>query len=76
MRKAGGNVCAAMNGANEAAVGLFLEDKIAFPDIYRLVKSAVDRVRFVQSPDLEEILDRRPAGPAGGPGIYVMWRRL
>ena len=54
--KAGGNVCAAMNGANEAAVGLFLEDKIAFPDIYRLVKSAVDRVSFVQSPDLEEIL--------------------
>ncbi len=53
---AGGNVCAAMNGANEAAVGLFLEDKIAFPDIYRLVKSAVDRVSFVQSPDLEEIL--------------------
>ena len=54
--KAGGNVCAAMNGANEAAVGLFLEDKIAFPDIYRLVKSAVDRISFVQDPDLEKIL--------------------
>ena len=45
-----------LNGANEAAVGLFLEDKIAFPDIYRLVKSAVDRISFVQDPDLEEIL--------------------
>lgn len=53
----GGNACAAMNGANEEAVALYLEDKIGFYDIYRLVAQAVEEVPFVQSPNLEEILE-------------------
>ena len=54
---AGGTACPAMNGANEEAVGLFLEDRIGFYDIYRLVAGAVDRVPFVKEPTLEQILD-------------------
>ena len=54
--KLGGTACPVMNGANEAAVALFLEDKIGFYDIYRLVKGAVDSVPFIQNPDLEQIL--------------------
>ena len=54
--KQGGTACPVMNGANEAAVALFLEDKIGFYDIYRLVKGAVDSVPFIQNPDLEQIL--------------------
>lgn len=54
---AGGTACSAMNGANEEAVGLFLEDRIGFYDIYRLVAGAVDRVPFVKEPTLEQILD-------------------
>ena len=46
-----------MNGANEAAVALFLEDKIGFYDIYRLVKGAVDAVPFIENPTLEQILE-------------------
>ena len=42
--KAGGTACPVMNGANEAAVALYLEDKIGFYDIYDLVKGAVDYV--------------------------------
>ena len=53
----GGNACAVMNGANEAAVALYLEDKIGFYDIYELVRGAVETVPFVMEPTLEEILE-------------------
>lgn len=39
----GGLVPAAVNGANEQAVALFLEGKIGFLDIPRLVEAAMDR---------------------------------
>lgn len=55
--KMGGTACAVMNGANEAAVALYLEDKIGFYDIYELVKGAVDAVPFVAKPTLEQILE-------------------
>ena len=53
----GGNACAVMNGANEAAVALYLDDKIGFYDIYELVRGAVDAVAFVKDPDLDMILE-------------------
>ncbi len=53
----GGTSTAILNGANEAAVGLFLEDKIGFGDIPRLVESALKRVPVVDAPELEEILE-------------------
>ena len=55
--KWGGTACPAMNGANEEAVALFLEDKIGFYDIYRLVSQAVEQVPFVPNPTLEKILE-------------------
>ena len=55
--KRGGNACAAMNGANEAAVALFLDDKIGFYDIYDRVVRAVETVPFIQEPTLEDILE-------------------
>ena len=54
--KRGGNACAAMNGANEEAVALYLQDRIGFYDIYRLVAGAVEAVPFIPKPDLEQIL--------------------
>lgn len=53
----GGNSCAVMNGANEEAVALFLEDKIGFYDIYSLVAGALEAVPFVSDPTLEQILE-------------------
>ncbi len=55
--KRGGTACPVMNGANEAAVALYLEDRIGFYDIYNLVKGAVDAVPFIAEPTLEEILE-------------------
>ncbi len=54
--KQGGTACPAMNGANEAAVGLFLQDKIGFYDIPALVEKAMAQVPFTEKPDLETIL--------------------
>lgn len=55
--QAGGTACPAMNGANEEAVSLFLQDKIGFYDIYRLVSRAVEAVPFMEKPDLCQILE-------------------
>ena len=55
--KLGGTACPAMNGANEEAVALFLNDEIGFYDIYDLVSKAVDAVPFIQNPTLEQILE-------------------
>lgn len=55
--KAGGTACSVMNGANEAAVELFLQDRIGFYDIYDLVSGAVEAVPFIAQPTLEEILE-------------------
>ena len=53
----GGTACPVMNGANEEAVAMFLNDEIGFYDIYRLVKQAVDTVPFIKDPNLEQILE-------------------
>ena len=55
--KEGGTACPAMNGANEEAVALFLDDKIGFYDIYDLVSRAVEVVPFIAEPTLDEILE-------------------
>lgn len=55
--KQGGTACPAMNGANEEAVAMYLQDEIGFYDIYDLVAKAVDAVPFIQNPTLEQILE-------------------
>ena len=59
--QAGGTACAVMNGANEAAVFAFLEEKIGFNDIPALVEAALSEVGQVSTPALSDILeaDRR-----------------
>ena len=55
--RTGGTATAVLNGANEAAVGLFLERKIGFMDIPRLVERALGQVSPVYGGGLTEILD-------------------
>ena len=55
--KLGGTACPVMNGANEAAVALYLDDKIGFYDIYELVKGAMEAIPFIADPTLDEILE-------------------
>jgi len=53
----GGTMPAVLNGANEAAVSLFLEDKIKFFDIPRLIYSAMESHNVIKKPTLEELLE-------------------
>lgn len=53
----GGTACAILNGANEAAVGMFLKDEIGFNDIPRKVRHALDTVPVKPNPTLEDILE-------------------
>lgn len=52
----GGTSTAILNGANEAAVELFLMDRISFLDIPRLVETALRRVPSVALPGLDDIM--------------------
>ena len=51
-----GNAGAVLNGANEAAVGLFLSDKLPFWRIPELVAQTMERIPFVNDPTLDDIL--------------------
>ena len=55
--KTGGTAGAILNGANEAAVGLFLEGKIGFLDIPARVEKAMAQVKAVQNPTMQDILN-------------------
>ena len=55
--KQGGTTCPVMNGANEVAVALYLEDRIGFYDIYELVRGAMEAIPFIPNPTLEQILE-------------------
>ena len=55
--KQGGTACAVLNGANEAAVGLFLQEKLGFPEIADAVEAALDAVPQCADVTLEAALD-------------------
>lgn len=55
--KQGGTLPAVMNAANEAAVGLFLNEKISFTDIFDLVQKAVREHKNIKNPDIADIID-------------------
>ncbi len=53
----GGTLPTVLNGANEAAVALFLEGKIGFLDIGNIVEMAMDEHKTVNNPKISDILD-------------------
>ncbi|MBI2134782.1 1-deoxy-D-xylulose-5-phosphate reductoisomerase [Candidatus Woesearchaeota archaeon] len=55
--KIGGTMPAVLNAANEIAVYAFLENKIKFPDIAKIIKSMTDGHKTIKNPDLNQILD-------------------
>ena len=54
--KAGGSMTTVLNAANEAAVSLFLREKIKFLDIYRLIEEAMQGHCVIPDPCLDDIL--------------------
>ncbi|HIV62765.1 MAG TPA: 1-deoxy-D-xylulose-5-phosphate reductoisomerase [Candidatus Butyricicoccus avistercoris] len=51
-----GNMGAVMNGANEAAVELFLKEKIGFLDIPELVNDAMEQIKYKQNITLDDVI--------------------
>ena len=55
--RTGGTAGAILNGANEAAVSLFLDGTIGFLEIADRVERAMDQVKVVQNPTMTQILE-------------------
>ena len=55
--RAGGSLPTVFNAANERAVALFLDRKIGFTDIYRIIRTCMDRHSLIADPTVEEILE-------------------
>ena len=55
--KEGGTMPAILNGANEAAVQLFLDGKIGYTDISRIIHKAMNSHKVVKNPDLGNLLE-------------------
>ncbi len=53
----GGSMPCVLNGANEQAVSLFLNDQIEFLQIEELVESALKDHQWVEDPTIEELLE-------------------
>ena len=53
----GGTLPAVLNAANEIAVYAFLEDKIKFLDIPKLISKMMQEHKIIKNPSLNEILD-------------------
>ncbi len=55
-QREGGNMPTIFNAANEKAVALFLNKKISFTDIYRLIDNSMKEIEYINNPTLDEIL--------------------
>lgn len=53
--KVGGSMPAVFNGADEAAVELFLDEKIKYTEISELIEYAMDSISVIDNPSLDEI---------------------
>jgi 1-deoxy-D-xylulose-5-phosphate reductoisomerase len=53
----GGNIPTAFNAANEKAVALFLDRKIAFLEIADIIEASMEQASFVEQPDVAQILE-------------------
>ena len=60
----GGNLGAVMNGADEEAVALFLQEKISFLDIETYVIRAVEAAVYIEHPTLQDLMDADHFGRA------------
>ena len=52
----GGNIPTVFNAANEKAVAMFLERRIAFLDIPDIIASAMEEITYIENSSVEEIL--------------------
>lgn len=54
--KRGGNIPTVYNAANEVAVDLFLNKKIRFLDIPKMISECMEEIEYMEDPSVEEII--------------------
>lgn len=54
--RTGGNMPCILNAANEVAVSLFLQERIGFTQMSRLIEEAMQQASFVKEPSLDDYL--------------------
>jgi 1-deoxy-D-xylulose-5-phosphate reductoisomerase len=66
--RTGGNMPCILNAANEVAVSLFLQERIGFTQMSRLIEEAMQQTSFVKEPSLDDYLqsDREVREMIGG----------
>jgi 1-deoxy-D-xylulose-5-phosphate reductoisomerase len=52
----GDSACVVLNGANEEAVGLFLNGKISFLDIGKLIERTLDKHEVMSNITVDDVL--------------------
>ncbi len=57
----GGNMPTILNAANEKAVAMFLQRKLAFLEIPEMIEACMGEIGFLEHPGLEEILETEAA---------------
>ena len=55
--KMGGNIPCALNAANEVAVEMFLNDKIGFCDIPKMIEHTIFNAEIIKNPTIEDIYE-------------------
>ena len=70
--RTGGTMPAVLNAANEVAVELFLQDRIGFLDIPRIIEATMRAHDLERQPNLSILLevDRWARGHAAGEGLH------
>jgi 1-deoxy-D-xylulose-5-phosphate reductoisomerase len=72
----GGNAPCVLNGANEVAVKLFLEEKIGFLQIPEVVEHAMNSVPFIEKPVLQDYFESDAAARASAASASLGHRSL
>ena len=54
--KCGGSYGCVLNASNEVAVSAFLKEKIRFIDMIKIIEKSIEKITFVQNPNLEDLL--------------------
>ena len=62
--RTGGTAPCVMNAANEIAVAAFLQDKIKFTDIYKIIEKTMEQAPMVEQPDYEDYVESNAAARA------------
>ena len=55
--KFGGSYGCVLNASNEVAVAAFLKEKIRFIDMIKIIEKSIEKITFVQNPNLDDLLE-------------------